>query len=610
MRFVQRAHRRHIAWLAWASLVAASSVANAQAVIDDNRLLGAANDAADWLTFGHDYTNQRFSALTQVDRTNVAKLVPAWIYQFGTVASTQMQPLVADGVMYFPTPQDDIVAVNAATGEEIWRYRHKFTTARPAPGSRGIAIGYGMVFEGTDDKRVIAVDQATGKLVWDHEVQGFDPASVPGLVQPGAKSGPVNFSFRYPAEVYDGMVLVSTTLNSGPISNIPDFVKGTLAAGKDVGEEYLQQNLGVRGFTAALDAKTGNEVWRFYMSPDSGWEGNYGTVAANGTKLVDRDVATEKQMAAIYKNGWAAIGSAVAWAPAIDPTLGLLYLPTGNPGIPFDLARPGDNLYSNSIVALETKTGKLRWYMQTVPHGGDYDLISQTMLFDTTAGGQTVSAVGDGGKDGFYYAVDRASGKLLYASPPLVPAANTYRYPTTAGTLHEPGEPGGVSVSPQSYDASTGIAYIAEINRPTTYTAVDIPAYQGRPPLSYANLATVPPDQAYGLLTAIDLKNGGKIVWQTKTKEALVGGVLATAGGLVFAGEANGHFDAFDAKTGAMLWSFQTGANVGASAVSYSVNGKQYVAIASGAAAPADGTPIPPASLRAGGAMIAFALPQ
>ena len=610
MLTAKRAHRRHLAWLACASLVAISSVAQAQAVIDDKRLQAAAKEDGNWLTFGHDYTNQRFSALKQVDRTNVAKLAPAWIYQFGTVASTQMQPLIADGVMYFPTPQDDIVAVNAATGEEIWRYRHKFSTPRAAPGSRGIAIGYGMVFQGTDDKRVVAVDQATGKLVWDHEVNGFDPTSVPGLAQPGAKIGPVNFSFRYPAEVYDGMVIVSTTLNSGPVSNIPDFVKATVAAGKDVGEEYLQQNLGVRGFTVALDAKTGNEVWRFYMSPDTGWEGNYGTVAANGTKLVDRNVAAEKQLAATYKTGWAANGTAVAWAPAIDPALGLLYLPTGNPGIPFDLVRPGDNLYSNSIVALETKTGKLRWYMQTVPHGTDYDLISQTMLFDTTVNGQTVAAVGDGGKDGFYYAVDRATGKFLYASPPLVPATNTYRYPTKEGMLHQPGEPGGVSVSPHSYDASTGIAYIAEIHRPTTYTAVDIPAYQGRPPLSYATLATVPPDQAYGLLTAIDLKNGGKIIWQTKTKEALVGGVLATAGGIVFAGEANGHFNAYDAKTGAILWSFQTGGNVGSSAVSYTANGKQYVAVASGAAAPADGAPIPPASLRAGGAMIAFTLPQ
>jgi len=259
MQTTRRAHRRHhLAGLACASLVAISSVAHAQAqaVIDDKRLQAAAKEDGNWLTFGHDYTNQRFSALKQVDRTNVAKLAPAWIYQFGTVASTQMQPLVADGVMYFPTPQDDIVAVNAATGEEIWRYRHKFVTPRAAPGSRGIAIGYGMVFEGTDDKRVIAVDQATGKLVWDHEVKGFDPTSVPGLAQPGAKIGPINFSFRYPAEVYDGMVIVSTTLNSGPTGSIPDFVKATLAAGKDVGEEYLQQNLGVRGFTVALDARS------------------------------------------------------------------------------------------------------------------------------------------------------------------------------------------------------------------------------------------------------------------------------------------------------------------------------------------------------------------
>ena len=341
---------RRVGWLVGVSLASIGTAAFPQATlaqtakpIDDARLLAAGGDADNWLTFGHDYTNQRFSALKQVDRTNVGKLAPAWIYQLGTTASTQMQPLVADGVMYFPAPNDDIVAVKADTGEEIWRYRHKFTTPRAAPGSRGIALGYGMVFEGTDDKRVIAVDQATGKLLWDHEVKGFDPATVPGLVQHGAKVGPVNFSFRYPAEVYDGMVIVSTTLNSGPIGNIADFIKNE-KDGADIGTDYLQANLGVRGFTVALDAKTGNEVWRFYTSPDRDWEGSYGTVAANGTKLVDRDVAAEKAMAVFYTAGWAANGTAVAWAPAIDPALGLLYLPTGNPGIPFDLLRPGDNL--------------------------------------------------------------------------------------------------------------------------------------------------------------------------------------------------------------------------------------------------------------------------
>jgi len=406
------------------------------------------------------------------------------------------------------------------------------------------------------------------------------------------------------------MVIVSTTLNSGPITDLDQFIKDETAAGADIGADWLQANLGVRGFTVALDAATGNEVWRFYMTPDTGWEGSYGNMAANGTLLVDRRPDVERQMAAIYKNGWAANGVATAWAPAIDTASGALYLPTGNPGIPFDLVRPGDNLYSNSIVSLDAKTGKLRWYFQTVPHGGDYDLISQTMLFDTTVNGQPVQAVGDGGKDGFYYAVDRNSGKFAFASPPLVPAVNTYRYPTKDGIVHQPGEPGGVSVSPHSYDAATGVAYIAEIHRPTTYKSVELPAYQGRPALSYPVLTTVPPAQAYGLLTAIDLRNGGKVLWQTKTAEPLVGGVVATAGGLVFAGEANGHFNAYDARTGAQLWTFQTGANVGSSVVSYAVNGRQYVAVATGAAAVADGAPIPPASLRSGGAMIAFAIPR
>lgn len=481
-------------------------------------------------------------------------------------------------------------------------------TPRNAPGSRGVAVGYGKVFEGTDDRRVIAVDQATGRLIWDRPVEGYRPPA--GLGLPNKPSGPGNFSFRYPVEVYSGLVIASTTLNSGPIADLEQFIKDEIAAGGDVGAAWLQANLGVRGFTVALDANTGNEAWRFYMTPETGWEGTYRNIAANGVVLVDRNVEVEKSMAAYYKTGWAANGVATAWAPAIDTTTGALFLPTGNPGIPFDLVRPGDNLYSNSIVSLDAKTGKLRWYFQTVPHGGDYDLISQTMLFDTTVNGQTVQAVGDGGKDGFYYGVDRNSGKLAFASPPLVPSLNPYRYPTKDGVVHQPGEPGGVSVSPHSYDASTGIAYIAEIHRPTTYKSIELPSFQGRPALSYPQLATVPPSQAYGLLTAIDLKNGGKIVWQTKTPEPLVGGVVATSGGLVFAGEANGNFNAYDARNGAKLWSFQTGANVGASVVSYAVDGRQFVAVATGAAAPPEGTPLAPGGLRPGGAVIAFALPR
>ncbi|MFO1183771.1 MAG: PQQ-binding-like beta-propeller repeat protein [Bauldia sp.] len=579
---------------------------SAKGVVDDRRLAAAATDIQNWVTFGHDYSNQRFSGLAQIDRATVRRLAPAWIYQLGTVASTQAQPLVVDGVMYFPAPNDDIVAVNAATGEEIWRYRHRFISPRPAPGSRGVAVGYGKVFEGTDDRRVVAVDQGTGRLIWDRSIDGYQAPAA--LAQPNKPRGPANFSFRYPPQVYSGLVILSTTLNSGPITDLEQFVKDEIAVGADAGADWLNANLGVRGFTVALDANSGNEVWRFYMTPESGWEGNYGNVAANGVVLVDRAIDAERRMAAIYRNSWASSGVATAWAPAIDVASGALFLPTGNPGIPFDLARPGDNLYSNSIVSLDGKTGRLRWYFQTVPHGGDYDLISQTMLFDTLVNGQTVQAVGDGGKDGFYYALDRNSGKLAFASPPLVPASNTYRYPTRGGILHEPGEPGGVSVSPHSYDASTGIAYIAEIHRPTTYRAVELPPYQGRPALSYPVLTTAPPSQAYGLLTAIDLRNGGRIVWQTKTPQPLVGGVVATAGGLVFAGEANGAFNAYDSRTGANLWSFQTGANVGASAVSYAVDGRQYVAVMSGAAAPPDGTPLAPGGLRPGGAVIAFAV--
>jgi glucose dehydrogenase len=173
-----------------------------------------------------------------------------------------------------------------------------------------------------------------------------------------------------------------------------------------------------------------------------------------------------------------------------------------------------------------------------------------------------------------------------------------------------PGDPGGSSVSPTSYDPTTGYVYLAAVNRPNIYSAITLPSVRGRPEIEFLKSVPVPLSEANGTLTALDLNNKGKIVWQVKTKEPLVGGTLATAGGLVFIGEANGHFNAYDSKTGQQLWTFQTGANVGASVVSYAVDGRQYVAVATGAAAPADGTPIAPGALRPGGAMMVFALPK
>jgi len=295
--------------------------------------------------------------------------------------------------------------------------------------------------------------------------------------------------------------------------------------------------------------------------------------------------------------------------PSVDPAAGLLFLGTANPapGQP-DTARPGDNLYANSVVALEAKTGKLRWYLQETPHGY-FDATGQVALIDVPVNGQNVPAAVECGKSGWCYVVDRTTGKLVFRSDGVVRQMNMFAVPTPQGIMVAPGGGGGIGVSPVSYDPNTGYLYVAAIDRPEIQTLTKIAAVGGAPEVNYIKSQSVPPDQGYGTLTALDLRNKGKIVWQAKTKEPLVGGTVATAGGLVFTGEANGHFNAYDAKSGAPLWTFQTGANVGAPPITYSVGGRQYVAVATGAAATPDGQPIPAGALRPGGALMVFTLP-
>jgi alcohol dehydrogenase (cytochrome c) len=605
---------RHLGWLLGIAVAALSSGAAAQVetrgIVDDRRLLSASDQTdANWITFGQDYRNQRFSGLSGIDRGNVARLLPAWIFQSGIVGSHQTHPLVVDGVMYFTTPSCDVVAVNAASGEEVWRYRHRFTTARTGASNRGAAVGYGKVYEATDDHRVVALDQATGRVVFDRLVPGFEPPA--SLGQPG-KPMPtgINFTFRAPPLVYDGMVIVTAAAFSGTPTINDEYIQSRQQAGEDIGLAWIQESLGRRGFVAALDANTGDEIWRFYTTPETGWEGSYATTAPDGTPL-NRDIATEKALEDVYRNAWAAGGAVGHFTPAADPATGLLFVGTANPAeAALPLTRPGDNLYSNGILAIEAGTGALRWFFQAVPHGGNHDVISQVTLFDAVVDGRSVPAAGAGSKTGFYYVVDRNTGRLLFQSEGIVPQMNMFAPVTDTPMLVAPGEPGGVSVSPTSYDPNTGYVYVAAVNRPNTHVAVPIPGVEGRPPLSYIRSAAVPLSEASGTLTAIDTRDRGRIAWQVTTREPLVGGVLATAGGLVFSGEANGRFSAYDSATGDRLWSFQTGANVGASVMSYEVDGRQYVAVATGAAAPAEGVAIAPGALRPGGAMLAFALPR
>jgi alcohol dehydrogenase (cytochrome c) len=574
--------------------------------VTDDRLARAGDDPDNWITFGQRYENHRFADLAQIDTTNVHELTPVWIYQHGVIESTQPHPLVVDGILYTTTPGNDVLAMDAATGAPIWRYRHQFTS--PQTGNqRGVAVAYGMVFVTTIDRRVIALDQETGTVVWGREIEGYVPPESSWLPDRPAP-GPAGVRFRTPPVIYDGMVITSTCCPFGPVGNLDAFTEEQLALGRDPAQEWIHQEMGARGFILALDAASGDELWRFYLSPELGWEGTYQDRLVDGTPL-ERDVEAERALAGRYANAWAAAGISAFWTPAIDTSTGTLYFGTGDPEGPWPLARPGDNLYSNGMLALDAATGELLWFTQVVPHGDHHDLISQAILFDVAIDGGSVSAVGVGSKTGHFYAFDRGTGDFLFASEPFVRQINATAMPTPEGILVAPGTAGGMSVSPSSYDPTTGFVYVAAIDRPNTFTLLPTHEVEGHD-LYRVGTRPVPVSEGWGTLSALDLRAGGSLAWQVRTPEPLQGGVLATAGGLVFMGAADGFFRAYDAATGEVLWSFQTGASIRSSAISYSVDGRQYVAVASGAAAPPPGVAPAPGALRPGGMTIAFALPR
>jgi glucose dehydrogenase len=580
--------------------------AQAPGAVDDARLLAASGDPRNWILFGRDYANQRFSPLAQIDAGNVRTLAPRWIHQTGVAATFQTTPLVVDGVMYVTTPFNHVVALDAATGLVRWRYEHAMRKRRLCcgPANRGPALAYGRVYMATADARLLALDQGTGRLVWDVSLAGpeDDRAETPEDLAPddplrgAAVTGATGIGANMAPLVYRGKVVVGVT----------GVGYGLHLAGADPGSPIgavvgVAGRSGRRGFLAAHDASTGREVWRWYTVPESGWEGEWRAVTADGAVL-RRDLAAEQAAVERHRQAWQAGGGSTWTTPALDPDAGLLYLGVGNPSPQMDDAsRPGDNLYTVALVALEVETGRLRWYHQQVPHDvWGYDVASPPVLFEVERAGRRVPAVGQAGKTGWFYVNDRRTGEFLHKSEPFVPQDNLFAPPTPEGVRVAPGAAGGASWSPTAYDPRTGYVYVAGLHMPMRYTVRERAAEGGRPAQRYT--VTAPTDEPrWGTLTAIDTRTG-RIVWQRRTAEPLVGGVLVTAGGLAFVGEGNGHLSAFDARSGDLLWRFQCGAGVNAPPIAYEVGGVQYVAVAAG------GNPL--FGYRAGDALIAFALPR
>jgi PQQ-dependent dehydrogenase (methanol/ethanol family) len=356
----------------------------------------------------------------------------------------------------------------------------------------------------------------------------------------------------------------------------PVAVNGKVLIGTNGGE------YGVRGFLKAFDANDGKLLWTFYTIPEKGHEGVWAVNDATGRDM-HRDIAAEKKQLATGGDFYKTLGGGVWMAPAVDKETNTVFFVAGNPSPDlYGAERPGDNLYTNSILAVDLNTGAYKWHFQYIAHDvWDLDAASPVILTEAVGkDGKMRKVAIHGGKTGHVYVHDRATGELIRFSEAMIPQENMWVLPTKDGARMLPGANGGVEWSPMAINPKLRMVYAANLHQPMTYH-VEQAAYPGGKLWLGGAFKVIPSEEQWGQLVAVNLDTG-KVVWKHKTPQPLIGGVLATAGGVVFNGEANGWFKAFDSKTGNELWKFNCGAGVNAPAVSYMVNGKQYVAVAAG----------------------------
>ena len=500
----------------------------------------AANDGNNFLHTNGNYHQTRYYPNRQINVGNVSKLRPAWIFQTDVVETMETTPIVVDGVMYVTTAFDHVYALNARTGEQIWHYKHNMgpvTTYCCGPNNRGVAAYNDMVYLGTLDAKLVALDAKTGKVVWEQQIadpeEGYSETMAPTAV--------------------NGKILIGTN-----------------------GGEY-----GIRGFVKAYDAKSGKLLWTFHTIPENS-VGVWAKEDATGRDM-HRDISAEK--AALEKNGdpYKTLGGGVWQNPSVDLESNRIYFVVGNPSPDLDGGlRPGDNLYTDSLVSVNLDTGEYVCHFQYIAHDvWDLDAVSPTVLVSVADDdGEMVKGVLHAGKTGHVY-VNRADDcSLIRFSEAMVPQENMWVLPTKDGARMLPGANGGVEWSPMAVNTDLGLTYAINLHQPMTYHVESTPYPDGKLWLGGA-FKIIPSEAQWGNVTAVDY-NSGKIRWQVKTPQPMIGGVLATAGGLIFTGEGNGQFKAYDAETGAVLWRFQAGAGVNAPPSSYTVDGKQYVVVAAG----------------------------
>ncbi|GAC1412530.1 MAG: methanol/ethanol family PQQ-dependent dehydrogenase [Burkholderiaceae bacterium] len=514
-----------------------------------------------WLHTNGNYAQTRFYPGKQINTTNVKTLRPEFSFQTEVHESMETAPIVVDGVMYMTTAFNHVYALDAANGREIWHYKQKLSPIQTfccGPNNRGVAVEGGRLFMGTLDAKLVALDAMTGKLAWETEI--MDPEK--------------GYSETMSPTVVDGKVLIGTN-----------------------GGEY-----GVRGFVKAFDAKDGKLLWTFNTVPDKGHEGVWAEKDATGRDL-HRDIKAEKEQFAKNSDFYKTLGGGVWMNPAVDLKTRTIFFVVGNPSPDlYGTERPGDNLYTDSLVAVNLDTGAYKWHYQYVAHDlWDLDSVSPPILMDVKdATGKMVPAVIHGGKTGHVYVNDRSNGKLIRYSEAMVPQENMWTLPTEAGVRMLPGANGGVEWSPMAVNEKLRMTYALNLHQPMTYSTSKAAYPNGKLWLGGA-FKVIKDEAQWGRVAAVNVDTG-KMVWKFDTEQPLIAGAMTTGGDLLFYGEGNGLFRALDARNGKLLWEYQCGAGANAMPVSYTVKGRQYVAMGCGGNTQLD--------FKRGNTMFVFALPK
>lgn len=534
----------------------------AKAPVTQEMLDKAPSNPAQWLLYGGDYRNFRHSPVKSLTPESVKKLHVAWSLPTGTTGQFETSPVVYGGVMYVTTSYNRLMAADAKTGEILWRYDMKLPDDLRlccGPANRGVAIGGDLVVMSTLDAHLIAFERMTGKVAWTVELANYK----------------------------DGFSATAAPLIVG------DKVFIGVAGGE----------FGARGFIDAYDLKTGKRLWRRNTVPGKG----------------------EKGVETWAGDSWKS-GGAPAWTTgAYDTETGTLFWTVGNPSPDWngDL-RAGDNLYSDSVLALDPNTGDMKWHFQFTPHDvWDYDGNTQIFLVDTMYDGKKVKAIAQPNRNGYFYLLDRTTGKFLHAAqyveqlnwakgiddkgrPIVDPAAMPQDNPTMRVC---PSNLGGMNGSwTGAYDPKTNLVFAPSIESCQKYQKGIVTFVKGIPFMGgFPDTVDANDGKSYGLLTAIDVSTG-KVKWRYRDDKPMMSGVVTTAGGVLFTGNMRGEALAFDQATGKKLWSFRMGGATRGQPIVYQVDGETYVAIPSGGWSTLDGFAGAASMLPEGGQLFVFAL--